>query len=104
MNRLCSVLRGSGKETHQPRILPGTAHTLYCLHDKAPTENTIHLLRQATKSEPDNGHINILLALTLQPIKKEAEGYKLVDENTKSNRHSAVQPNITEIKVLWTQL
>lgn len=61
--------------------------TLYCLHDKAPRENTIHLLRQATESEPDHGHINILLALTLQPIKEEA-GDKVVDENSKSSRHA----------------
>lgn len=86
------------KKLTNPEFSLGLLITLYRLQDKASTENTIHLLRQATELEPDNWYINILLALTLQPIKKEAEGDDLVDENTKP-----VRPNITEIKALWTQ-
>ncbi|KAB1271149.1 Interferon-induced protein with tetratricopeptide repeats 3 [Camelus dromedarius] len=68
------------KTSTNPEYSLRLAITLYCLGDKAPTENTIHLVRKAMQLNPDNWYINVLLALTLQKIKKETEEDKLVEE------------------------
>ncbi|OWK07774.1 IFIT3, partial [Cervus elaphus hippelaphus] len=45
------------KKPSNPEFSLGLLITLYRLHDKAPAENTIHLLRQATKLEPDKWYL-----------------------------------------------
>lgn len=71
------------KKPTNPEFSLGLAITLYRLGDKAPTENTVRLLRQAIQLNPDNRYVHVLLALTLQKTQKQAEGDKLVEEALK---------------------
>ncbi|XP_044092755.1 interferon-induced protein with tetratricopeptide repeats 2-like [Neovison vison] len=71
------------KKPTNPEFSLGLAITLYRLGDKAPTENTVRLLRQAIQLNPDNQYVHVLLALTLQKTQKQAEGDKLVEEALK---------------------
>lgn len=73
---------------NNPEFTTGLAIATYRLDENQPCEDTIESLRQAIELSPENYYVKVLLALTLQKMKREAEGERLVEEALEKAPHA----------------
>ncbi|XP_057593212.1 interferon-induced protein with tetratricopeptide repeats 3 isoform X2 [Hippopotamus amphibius kiboko] len=68
------------EKPNNPEFSSGLAIAMYFLDSKPKQQSSVDILKQAVELSPDNQYIKVLLALTLQKMKEEAEGEQLVVE------------------------